>query len=404
VATAILIRGAGDGAVVGLVVLAGQVAGADGPLLGGALGAALVFPHVIGPWVGRLLHRAADGRRMLAAGFAGYAILLLVATALITCGLPVPGIVATAAAGVCGPFINGGLSSRLASLAGTDLVMRRRAAAWDSITYGIGTVTGPAAVAAVAGLLPAPYGPPLAMLAVGTAALTAAGMTFLLPVEHTTSPGPATDSSGTGITSTARIGPATLVVLRLGPLRRIAIINLIAGIGYGTFPVAAPLVGANLTGSAAAGATLISAYGFGSLLVSVTLAAFPLTFDPERIATRALFAVALAVVAAALVGSYPLALLAFAVIGMTTGCYLVAFLAAPDAYAAGAPRVQAFVVTSSLKILSAAVGSLAAGALGTATGHGILLIAAAVILAATATATLDRYCTRQQRFARLSRS
>src|SRR4051812_34425569 len=77
-AAATLARGADGGAAVGLVLLA--AAAHAGAAAGGLLAAGLTAPHLLGPWAARRLDRARDGRRVLAAAFAGYAAALAAAT------------------------------------------------------------------------------------------------------------------------------------------------------------------------------------------------------------------------------------------------------------------------------------------------------------------------------------
>jgi hypothetical protein len=71
-------RTADAGAAVGVVLLA--AGGAGGVRLGGLLAAALTAPHLLGGRIGRLVDRARDPRRPLAAGCVGYAAALATAT------------------------------------------------------------------------------------------------------------------------------------------------------------------------------------------------------------------------------------------------------------------------------------------------------------------------------------
>ena len=104
VAAATLSRGADSGAAVGLVLVAMAPAAhlARPSLVGALLATCLTAPHVLGPVVARQLDRASDGRRLLAAAFALYGLALAAALVVV--------------AGLCGPLLTGGLSSRLAGL------------------------------------------------------------------------------------------------------------------------------------------------------------------------------------------------------------------------------------------------------------------------------------------------
>src|SRR4051812_21347019 len=135
-AAATLARSADGGAALGLVLLAASVS--RDSLAGGVLAACLTAPHLAGPLLARRLDRAADGRGPLVAAFGGYAIAIALATATIGY-LP---LVATAAlvvlAGLCGPLLTGGLSSRLAPLVPAGERAQRRAQGFDAVSYGIG--------------------------------------------------------------------------------------------------------------------------------------------------------------------------------------------------------------------------------------------------------------------------
>src|SRR4051794_29590027 len=150
---ATLARGADGGAAVGLVLLATSPATGlhDGAAVGGLLAAALTAPHLLGPWAGRRLDQARDGRVVLAAACVLYGTALGAAAVLLgRVALPLVG-AAVVVAGACGPLLTGGLSSRLAGIAGgTDGGSTARAEGWDAITYGLAGTLGPALVAALA--------------------------------------------------------------------------------------------------------------------------------------------------------------------------------------------------------------------------------------------------------------
>src|SRR5438309_84264 len=78
---ATLARSADGGAAVGLVLLALSAwPGHHGSLVGGILATCLTAPHLLGPVLARRLDRARDGRGLLAAAFAGYAVAIGAAT------------------------------------------------------------------------------------------------------------------------------------------------------------------------------------------------------------------------------------------------------------------------------------------------------------------------------------
>src|SRR4051812_32289115 len=104
---ATMARTADAGAAVGVVLLAAG-SGAGGVRLGGFLAAALTAPHLLGSRIGRLVDRACDPRRPLAAGCVGYAVALAAATGALRLDLPVVGGGALVVAGACGPLLTGG--------------------------------------------------------------------------------------------------------------------------------------------------------------------------------------------------------------------------------------------------------------------------------------------------------
>src|SRR6185312_2056569 len=141
-------RTADAGAAVGVVLLAAGGSGGNGVRLGGLLAAALTAPHLLGGRIGRLVDRARDPRRPLAAGCVGYAAALATATGALRLGLPAVGGGALVVAGACGPLLTGGFSSLTGGLGGSP----ERARGIDTLTYGVSGVVGPAAVAGLAAL------------------------------------------------------------------------------------------------------------------------------------------------------------------------------------------------------------------------------------------------------------
>ncbi|WP_344214517.1 MFS transporter [Kribbella sancticallisti] len=297
---AVLIRGANDGAAIGLVLLAVSVYG--GVAAGGVLAGALTLPHVVGPLIGRLLDRGRDSRRTLALGFVTYAV-ALGSAAMLLGRAPLAVVVAVVlVAGCAGPLFGGGLSSRLSS---------RRAIALDTGTWGVATIAGPAA----AGLLAVHAGPLTAVLILCATALASAVVTLTLP---------ALETSGGGSKSRG--------VLRLflgdRQLKRVAWCFVFAGLGTGIFPVAAPLLSTAVQHSPGSGGLLLTAYGAGSLIGSLLVAARPPTGPPLRRAGWCLAAMGLFLVGAAAAPEYELALVAFGLVGLVNGPFLAAAMEA----------------------------------------------------------------------------
>src|SRR6476661_9859924 len=173
-------RTADAGSGVGVVLLA--AAGGNGLRLGGLLAAALTAPHVLGGRIGRLVDRARDPRRPLAAGCVGYAAALAGATGALRLGLPVIGGGALVVAGACGPLLTGGFSALTGGLGGCP----ERARGIDTLTYGVAGVVGPAAVAGLATLT----SPEASLLTLAGATVVAALGTRWLPPVRVGEPAP----------------------------------------------------------------------------------------------------------------------------------------------------------------------------------------------------------------------
>jgi len=379
---ATLARGADGGAAVGLVLLATSPATElrHGAAAGGLLAAALTAPHLLGPLVARQLDRARDGRGVLAAACVAYG-LALGGAALLLGRAPLAFVAAAVVvAGLCGPLLTGGLSSRLAGIARDD----GRAEGWDAVTYGLAGTLGPAVVAALA----AATTPLAAVLTLAGASVAAAGVTLTLP----RSPGAA-----------AREGEAMTVraALRLiavsGPLRRVAVATALTAASFGALSVIAVLLGEELGARSGAGASLVAAFGLGNLAGSGLVTAFPLRGEPERLATRLVVVMAVALALCALVPTSGLALAAFALAGASNAPFFTATLAARSRYSPERARAQVFVSMAGLKVAAASAGTALAGAASGAGPRALLAAGAALTLFAAAATTLDRRLTGEAR-------
>jgi hypothetical protein len=88
---------------------------------------------------------------VLAAAFGAYGGALAVATMLLgRASLALAAGAVDVRRFACGPLLTGGLSSRLAGLAGSGDRAKRRAEGWDAVSYGLAGTLGPAVVAALA--------------------------------------------------------------------------------------------------------------------------------------------------------------------------------------------------------------------------------------------------------------
>jgi hypothetical protein len=375
VLAATLVRAADAAAAVGIVLLAASPAAhvAGGARTGGLLAACLTAPHLLGPLVARRLDAARDPRVALAVAFAAYGA-ALAAAALALGRLPVAlPAAAVVAAGACGPLLTGGLSSRVRGVAGHDA----RAEGWDAVTYGIAGSAGPAAVAAIAALT----SPLAAVLGLAASAVAAAAVALTLPPE------PAGDATADRALTAAA---ALRAIATTGPLRRVGAATMLTAFGGGALSVVAVLLAAALGADPGSGATLMAAYGVGNLAGSLLVTAIPQRGEPERRAVRWAAVIAAGFALCALAPSYPLALVAFGLAGAPNAPFITATLAARAEYAPPGARAQVFVSMAGAKVAMGAAGAALAGAAAGADPRVLLAGAAAVALAATAGAALDR--------------
>jgi MFS family permease len=365
-AAAVLARGADAGAVVGLVLLAAPRP--HGAAIGGVLTAALTAPHLLGPLVAKRLDRARDGRRVLAASFAGYGAAIAV-SALVPLALAV---VAVVAAGACGPLLTGGLSSRLAGITRKGAGGGGRAEGLDAVTYGVAGTAGPALVA----LLASATTPRTALLALAAAAVVAAGLVLGLPGQQ----GRPAD----------RGGGALRLLAASGPLRRVGVATMLTAFSTGGLSLLAVVLGRELSRDPAAGATLAAMFGAGNLAGSVLVTAFPLRGEPDRLTTRHVVSLGAALALAAAAPSAPLALGAFALAGAANAPFFAATLAARARYAPPAARAQVFVSMAGLKVAMASAGAALTGAAIALGPRSVLAAGAAIVFLAAAATALDR--------------
>jgi len=371
VAAASLARMADGGAVVAVVLLA--TAQGEGGRTAGLLGACLTAPHLLGPFVARRIDLAADGRKVIAAACVLYAAALAAAVAsygilpLILTGLLL------ALAGLCGPLLTGGISTRLPAIAGKDQLNLRRAQGWDVATYGIGGTVGPSIVAAVSAWAT----PALAAYCLAAATFLAAGLVMRLPYtapEHGGHP-----QSVPGAWRT--IG----LIAQDGRLRRTLYMTVLVAFSMAALPITAVRMTGTLGIPLAGAAAMTAAYGIGNLCGSVGVMLRPLRGSPDRLMTMLALCAACGLCAIMLSGGWQLAVCMFWVSGVVNAFFFAATLAARTEYAPPRARGQIFLWVAALKITAGSAGTAVAGML---TGWdarlplltGALLIASAALL------------------------
>jgi hypothetical protein len=379
---ATLARSADGGAAVSLLLLAVSPAAGlhHAAAVGGLLAAGLTAPHLLGPWLGRRMDQVADGRRVLAGCFCCYGIALSAAAVLLgRAPLLVPAAL-VCLAGANGPLLTGGLSSRLAALAGASQPAQRRAQGWDAVSYGIGSTVGPAIVAGLAALA----SPLIAVVSLGSAALAAAALTMTLPRSQADIPAPR---------NALTVGAALRFMAASEPLRRVTAATALTALSTGGLPITAIALGLELTSRPGNGAVLVTAYGLGTLTGSLIVTAFPLRGEPEALVVRHTAIMALSLGLCAVAPTYLLAVAAFAVAGANSAAMFTATLAARSRYSAPSARAQVFVTMAGLKVAMASAGVVAAGAMIGIGARPLLGISAGVVLLAATGIMLDRHRT-----------
>ncbi|QNE20668.1 MFS transporter [Kribbella qitaiheensis] len=332
--------------------------------IAGLLVAALIAPHLAGPWIARMLAKFRDTRPLLAGVFIGYGVSIAGVTFMLGSTPSVFPVLVALLAGCAGPFLGGGLTSRLPKEA-------TRALALDSATWGIATAAGPATAAALA----LTVGTRTAMLIFAGTAVMAGVLVLALPAVT----GSRTDAP------VLRAGEVVRLVSRTRMLIRAVAAAGVAGLGMGTLRVAAPLLSLEFGRGPAQGGVLFALDGLGSLVGSLLIAVRPFKARPDRAAGGCLAVMALAVAGAAGAPSYLLAQVSFIILGLANGQFIAATLAACVRDAPAEARAQVLILSSSLRVPTAAAAGVLAGFAGGAGGRAILLAAAiALVLAATA--------------------
>lgn len=375
VLAATLARSADGGAVVAVVLLV-TTSGAPG-WLAGILGACITAPHLFGPLIARCLDTARDGRIVIALACIAHGLTLASAVLLYPVTPPiVPGLLLLAS-GLVGPLLTGGISSRLAAIAGSDRTSQRRAQGWDVATYGIGGTIGPALVAAVS----AWADPAMAALILSGSTVVAAAVVRLLPY----SPPAAVPSD------VPRPGRTLLMMVGSGPLRRTLYLTVVVALSVAALPITAVASTGVLRVEPAAAGILTAAYGLGGLIGSAGVMIRPTRTDADPLMTWLGAAVGAALCGAALAGVFPAAIVAYAFAGLLNSYFFAATLAARSEYAPAEARGQVFVWVGALKITAGSAGTAVAGAMIASSAQLPLFLASGLIFVAVTVSVLDRY-------------
>lgn len=380
VLAATLARSADGGAVVAIVLLA-TTSGAPG-WLAGILGACITAPHLFGPLIARSLDTARDGRTAIAWACVIHGATLAAAVLLFPVTPPiVPGLLLIAS-GLVGPLLTGGISSRLAAIAGPERTSQRRAQGWDVATYGIGGTIGPSLVAAVS----AWADPAAAALILAASTFVAAAVIRLLPYTP-----PASVAA-----EVPRPGRTLLMMISNGPLRRTLYMTVVVALSVAALPITAVASTDELGVAPAAAGILTAAYGLGGLVGSAGFMIRPLRTDADPLMTWLAAAVGIALGGAAVAGIFPTAVAAFACAGVLNSYFFASTLAARSEYAPAAARGQVFVWIGALKITAGSAGTALAGALIAPAAQLPLYLAAGLVVSAAVVSLVDRHLERSR--------
>jgi MFS family permease len=375
--TAIGVRMVDAGAGVGLLLLAAHRFGDPGSAArtGGLLVALFTLPHLAGPLLARRLDLARDYRRLL--GLAYVFVALLLAAATVTLGrAPTPAVaVLVLLAGLGGPMLTGGLSSRLAELVADDEVTQRRAQGFDATSYGVAATAGPALVAALSGW----WSPTAAVLTLCALALLSAVGVQLLPA-----------TTPLDRRAVPRVRDVLPLVLVDPPLRRVNYATMVTAAAQAGLAVVVVQLAGPYRVEPSTAAVLLAVAGAGNLVASLVLSARPLAGDPDRLTTRQVAVVAVCFGVCALAPSFGWGVVAFALMGAATAPFVTATFAARNTYAPPEARGQVFVTLAALKLTAASGGTALAGLLVVLGPKVMLVVGGAAVLAAALATVVDR--------------
>lgn len=338
---------------------------------GGLLVALYTLPHLAGPVLARRLDLARDYRRLLGASYALVGVLL--GAAVLVLGRVPVGVVAVLVllAGLGGPMLTGGLSSRVAELVPPDEVAQRRAQGVDATVYGVAATAGPTVVAGLSGW----WSPVPAVLTLCALAVVSAIVVQTLPAGKAGERG-----------AVPRVRDVLPLVLRDPALRRVNYATMVTAAATAGLAVVVVQLAGPYGVRPSTAAVLLAVMGAGNLAASLLLSAFPLSGDPDRLTTRHVALLGACLGACALAPSFGWGVAAFALTGVATAPFVTATFAARNAYAPADARAQVFVTLAALKITAGSGGTAVAGLL-VGLGPRLMLVvaAAAVLLVALAT-------------------
>jgi MFS family permease len=331
------------GTTVALPILA--VEALDDVALGGLLAAACLAPSILAaPFVGAVLDRTRHPRGLIALAGLITALGTLVAALL----GEIPTVVvalAVVAAGTTTPFFMGGLSS----FASEEIPNEHRAYALDALSYNLGSVAGPAVVAAASALGSAR----IAVVAMAVAAALGSAATILTRLR------PRADAPAVSMRSAIVAGLRHIVTHR--PIAVVTASGTLSQLGGGALAVAAVVLSTERAGTPDQGAVVVSAFAVGGLLGALLIAVRPV-HAPAEWTMGAGFAATgvLTIVAAVDLGLWWTTLL-IGLSGLFTASSAAAMLLLRKQQSLPDVRSQVFTVGAGLRATAAAAGAAVAG-------------------------------------------
>jgi hypothetical protein len=265
--------------------------------------------------------------------------------------------------GCCGPALTGGLTSQLADLVDADVLPR--AYGLDSLTYNVSGILGPAAGAAVAGLV----SPDVATVALAASAAVGALLIVVLPTRAR--PRSRTPQERTPLLT------GFAATLRDRVLGVVTVASSVGQLGPAGLPVVVAIL-ATQRGHPASSGWLLTAIAVGGLLGSLWWTWRPVAAGrAPLVVTLALVGVGAPLALAALASSFLTVAALFALSGIFLGPYAGALFTVRQDRAPDGLQAQVFTIGAGLKTTAAAAGAALAGGLAGLPVTGQLLVAAA---------------------------
>ena len=349
------------GIIVALPVLAVEQLG--DVAIGGLLAAAALGPSIVAaPIAGAMLDRS----RRPGALIAGAGIATAAAFTMAAFLGPIPAWVVAVAlvlAGATTPFFFGGLSSFVTE----GISDERRAFAIDALSYNLGAVVGPAAVAATTALGSARAA---TLIIAGFALLGAAGT---LPLRlHPL----ASTHERRSMLATIAAGFRHIATHR--PLAIVTASGTLSQFGNGGLTIAAVALAVSRAGDPAEGPIIVTAFAVGGLLGALWISRRPSRRTPEFLMGAGFAATGVFTVLAAIDLGSIWTIAAIGISGVFTASSSAAMLLIRKQQSPPALRSQVFTVGAGLRAAAAAAGAAVAG-LAAGVGAEALLVAIGVV-------------------------